>query len=229
MAQRFLLTDPQDNYVGPALESQAWQANRLYIVGAIIVVSGNAWQAITVTGPTGWTIPAFPGSLYRRMGAPPGARSGRPVRPSRIRTRSCSSSVTAPTGIHRSSGTSVGSSLRMSPTSTRIRRFGGSTFAVYVNGLEVQSSGYLILGRGLKLSSTMFYGLYVRFNTWAPFTNFVIGDLSIDPAGHLQQATTNGETGPLGVGIKKEQCSTDNKRFRYISSTGIIAAVTEAI
>jgi hypothetical protein len=68
---------------------------------------------------------------------------------------------------------------------------------IWANGNLFQNSAYQILGPGLTLPNAKYYGAYVSFFPWFPFMSYSASNLFIDPAGHLQQATTTGLSGAL--------------------------------
>lgn len=76
----FLFLDPDDNFVGPGVINQGWLPNFPFAFGAIIVVSGTAWQVSTAPqgARTGLTQPAFSSSpqtdgglIWTSLGAAP--------------------------------------------------------------------------------------------------------------------------------------------------------------
>ena len=71
---------------------------------------------------------------------------------------------------------------------------------LWANGLPMQSSpaSYQLFGPGLPLSPLVaYYGRYVKFTQWTPFTAYLVGGVLIDPLGHAQRATTAGLTGNI--------------------------------
>jgi hypothetical protein len=70
--------------------------------------------------------------------------------------------------------------------------YGGAAQAIYVNG--ALAKGYLVAGPGLAIPGHSFGGLYVPW-AWRAGHAYALGDTIIDPAGHLQKATTAGTSG----------------------------------
>lgn len=60
----FLFSDPDDNFVGPGVITQSWLPNYPFMLGAIIVVGGNAWQVSSAPGgaKSGLVQPGFGGT-----------------------------------------------------------------------------------------------------------------------------------------------------------------------
>lgn len=69
----------------------------------------------------------------------------------------------------------------------------GSGLVVKVNGLTATTSGlspdFTLLGPGLALPGSSFLGMYLKGRAWIPSHGFTVGQLLIDPAGHLQKVT----------------------------------------
>jgi hypothetical protein len=195
-ARPFLFFDPNDNFVGPALQNSSWSANWAPIVNAIIVVSGNAWQATTVTGPTGWSLPAFGGSSQADGGVTwtkIGAASGdEPNAHAQLQFLTDGDYWYSP--LQRAFGQFLEDITDLN-TWTRV---GGSPLLVYANGTLLQSAAYQVLGpEEQTIDGEKFFGAYLRFTAWTPFASISTGDDYIDPAGHIQQATNNGTAGTL--------------------------------
>jgi len=209
MAQPFLLTDPgtalgsPDNYVGPALLNLPWQANRVYIPGAVIVdPNSHAQKATVVNGPTGWAAPMFSTSggtvvdngnvTWQDLGLASGTQ---PNPNAQLQLLTDGRFWYSP--LQRNFG---GMFLEDITDLNQNPAIGGSTLEVYINGLEFQSApaAYQILGPGLRLANQpVFYGAYLRFYPWRSFVNYFIGGLLIDSGGHLQKSLSVGPTGVL--------------------------------
>ena len=164
----FLLSDPADNYVGPAMQTASWRANWTPIVLAIIVVSGNAWQATTVTGPTGWTNPisgAGPvtdgGVIWTKLGSASGTY---PNPDAQLQIVTDGTYYYSP--LQRNFGGRFLEDITDLNTTTAI---GGSALAVYADGVLQTGSNYtLITAPGLATNTGSFLGAYLKWAITSP-------------------------------------------------------------
>lgn len=164
----FLYSDPVDNSVGPALKTASWRANWTPVIQAIIVVSGNAWQATTVTGPTSWTIPAFSGSSQIDSGVTwtkLGSASGTYPNPdAQLQVVTDGSFYYSP--LQRNFGGQFLEDITDLNTNTSI---GGSTLGVYADGvLKTAGTDYTLLGPGLSINGYSYTGMYLKWATTSP-------------------------------------------------------------
>ena len=191
MAQPFLMTDPgtalgsPDNYVGPALllgtvssPYPTWQANRVYIQGAVFVDShspAHVQQVTTVTGPTTWTVPSFNdsgssvtdanGNVFQDLGVASSVYpSGVPNPNAQLQLLTDGTYWYSP--LQRNFG---GQFLEDITDLNTITRLGGSALAVYANGTLQTGGGtdYTLLGPGLALPTASFMGMYLKWNSAA--------------------------------------------------------------
>ena len=166
----FLFSDPDDNSVGPALLTAAWRANWTPILDAIIVVSGNAWEATTVTGPTGWSLPAgFSGAGPVTDGGVTwtklGSASGTYPNPfAQLQVVTDGTFWYSP--LQRNFGGQFLEDITDLNTTTAI---GGSALAVYADGvLQTAGTNYTLLGPGLALPTGSFMGMYLKWAMTSP-------------------------------------------------------------
>lgn len=198
-AGSFLLTDPDDYSVGPALSTIAWVANNIYPLGYGILDSANHWQKVTTAGTSGGTIPTFnhSGSTTTDGGVTwtdQGVYSG-------------GFPNTFLAGL---SLVTDGLGNWFSPIQRTlngvfyedITDLNGS-IAVYLNG-ALQNPGspdfsYTIAGPGLATPTQSYMGMYIawptNFTTWIASHAYATNAEIIDAAGHIQKATTGGTSG----------------------------------
>src|ERR1700690_2981314 len=164
----FLFLDPSDNSVGPAMQTAGWRANWTPIVNAIIVVSANAWQATTVTGPTGWSQPAFGGSsqtdnllTWTKLGTASGTY---PNPDAQLQIVTDGTYYYSP--LQRNFGGQFLEDITDLNTTTAI---GGSALAVYADGvLQTAGTNYTLMGPGLYTPTGSYLGMYLKWTAGSP-------------------------------------------------------------
>jgi hypothetical protein len=200
-AKPFLLTDPDDNSVGPATLMTGWAATTFYPLGCGILDSAGHWQKITTPGTSGGTIPTFNHSgsttsdgtaVWQDEGAGYGS-SGIPN-----------------TFLAGLSLVNDGVGNYYSPIQRTLNGFFyeditdlNGAIAVYNNAtLATAGSGagqYTVLGPGLALPTASYMGMYLKWNTglsaWQATHSYATNTEILDPAGHIQKATTGGTSG----------------------------------
>ena len=200
MAGSFLYIDPDDSSVGPALSTVTWQALSMYPLGFGVLDSSNHWQKVTAvtTGISGSSLPSF-------------STSGGSVTDAGL--------TWTDQGVYSSSGfpnaplaqlqsINDGAGNYYSPIQSTMNGIfyedvtdlnGG--IAVYVNGTLASVGSfpgqYSVGGPGLALPSASFMGMYLQwgqFPIWIQ-SNYPLNFEIIDPAQHIQKATTPGVAG----------------------------------
>jgi hypothetical protein len=160
-ADDFLFSDPDDNSVGPALLTTAWQAQHVYKVGDSILDSAYHWQRVTTGGLSGSTVPA-----WNHAGG----------------TTTDGSVVWTDQGLYSAAGfpnllaqlslDNDGAGNYYSPIQ---RDFGGfmedvtdlnGSITVYANGvLQVENADYTVEGPGLALPGKSYAGRYLAWTS----------------------------------------------------------------
>lgn len=202
MAGSFLYLDPDDSSVGPALSTSKWQALSIFPLGFGILDVANHWQKVTsiTTGLTGSTIPTFNDTG--------GTTSDAGVTWTDQGLYSSSGFPNAPLAQLQLVSDSAGNWY--SPIQSTMNGVfyedvtdlnGG--ISVYING-SVASPGtapnqYEIFGPGLALPTASYMGMYLKWGVIAPAWQashaYALNAEILDPAGHIQKATTAGTSG----------------------------------
>jgi hypothetical protein len=196
----FLLTDPDDYNVGPALGTFVWMASTVYPLGYGILDSSNHWQKVTTAGTSGSSIPTFNHSgsttsdgsvVWQDEGG--GYTSGFPN-----------------TFLAGLSLVNDGVGNYYSPIQRTLNGFFfeditdlNGSIAVYNNAtLATAGSGagqYTLLGPGLAIPTASYMGMYLKWNTglsaWQATHSYATNAEILDPSGHIQKATTGGTSG----------------------------------
>lgn len=174
-AGTFLFLDYYDNYVGPAMisstsTSAGWRANWTPITSAIIVVTGNAWQATSVTGPSGWTQPSgFSGAgpvtdggvTWTKIGS---AGATIPNPDAQLQLVTDGTYWYSP--LQRNFGGRFLEDITDLNANTSI---GGSALAVYADGvLQTLTTNYTLNGPGLSINGYSYQGMYLKWVTSSP-------------------------------------------------------------
>lgn len=203
-AGSFLYSDPDDNSVGPALTSTPWKTGAYYPVGFSILGPSNHWQQVTVPGYSGGSAPAFSTSG--------GTVSEGPSSPQLTwKDKGGGFSGGAPNvPMAQLPLVSDGAGNWYSPVQRTldgvffedVTDLNGS-IAVYVDGV-LASAGtspgqYQLLGPGLALPGSSFMGMYIKWGVaaaaWQSGHAYALNATILDPAGHIQKATTAGTSG----------------------------------
>jgi hypothetical protein len=201
-AGSFLFIDTQDYSVGPALSTATWQASTYYPLNFGILDSSNHWQQVsaTTTGVTGSTLPTFShtggttvdgGVTWTDKGAY--SSSGFPNVP-------LASLPLVTDGVG-----NWYSPIQRSLNGVfyeDITDLNGS-ITVYLNAVLQTSSGgspnYSVAGPGLAAENGSYMGMYIAwvtgFSAWTASHTYATNAEILDPAGHIQKATTGGTSG----------------------------------
>lgn len=197
-AQSFLYTDPDDYNVGPALSTAVWTKNTAYLLGQGILDSANHWQKVSTAGISGSTIPTF-------------NHSGS--------TTADNTVIWQDLGAYTSSGfpntflaglamVTDGLGNWFSPIQRTLNGYFfedvtdlNGAIAVYLNGvLQALGTNYTIGGPGLATPSQSYMGMYIAWpisgiSGWVASHAYATNATILDPAGHIQKATTGGTSG----------------------------------
>lgn len=196
-AQSFLYTDPDDSSVGPALSTATWVANTSYLLGQGILDAANHWQLVTTAGTTSGTLPTF-----NDTGG----------------TTTSGTVTFTDQGAYTSSGfpntflaglslVTDGLGNWFSPIQ---RTLNGIFFedvtdlngaiTVYLNGVVQTVFDFSVAGPGLATPTQSYMGMYIVWpqsglSAWAASHSYATNAEILDPAGHIQKATTGGTSG----------------------------------
>jgi hypothetical protein len=191
---RFLYNDPTDNWVGPYTwqpPAQPGLVGNYYPLNYVVIDPAGHAQKVTVPGVSGASAPTWndaggstvDGSvIWTDLGAFPGSSA------QQIPLVTDGTFYYCP--LQRNFGGQFLEDVTDLNTSVNPLR-------IWANGNLIQNTAYQILGPGLTLPNARYYGAYVSFYPWFPFMSYSASNLFIDPAGHLQQATTTGLSGAL--------------------------------
>ena len=158
-ADDFLFSDPDDNSVGPALLTTAWQARHLYKVGDSILDPAFHWQRVTTAGLSGFTTPTWNDA------------GGTTTDGAVVWTdQGLYSAAGFPNTLAQLALDNDGAGNYYSPIQ---RDFGGffeditdlnGSIAVYANGvLQTEGADYTVEGPGLALPGKSYAGLYLAW------------------------------------------------------------------
>jgi hypothetical protein len=192
-AGSFLFTDPDDNYVGPALSTATWQPSFTYPLNYGILDSANHWQQITGAGTTASSIPSF-----NHSGGPTSDGTATWT------DRGVYSGGFPNVPLAQLSLVSDGAGNYYSPIQRTLGGFfyedvtdlnGGIT--VYLNGvLKTVGPDYTVGGPGLALPTHSYMGMYLAWPTgiaaWQAAHTYATNATILDPAGHIQKVTGGG-------------------------------------